>query len=208
VVVFHPFDSDRLKRTVADVEGDLGGFDAARGASLEKRRREVQTCCGCGDGTPLAREHRLITLGVEAVLFVAFYVWRQRCAANAIDDLVKVAIGFEANHAAARLAPVENFGGEFAPRELDPRAGQQSLPRANKRFPNKRLDSADEKDLYAPAEYRCASGGHADPPADQPGGKDAGVIQNKQITGTEMLGQLCEYRIGELAGCAIDYQQS
>jgi hypothetical protein len=163
------------------VQGEFGRFDPARCALIEKLPREVQSGGGRGDGASLAREHSLIALGVEAIFFVSFDVWRQWGPAYAVDDLVKVAVDFEANHSAARLPPVEHFGRKLSTRELDSRAREQRSSRTHQRFPNEWLDSADQKDLDASAGDRLASRSHAKPAPDQPRGKNASVIQNKQI---------------------------
>jgi hypothetical protein len=206
VVVLYPLDSDRLKSAVAHMQGELGGFDAPRGALREKLRSEVQPGgwrCNC---SPLAREHRLIALGVQPIFFVALDVRRQRCAADAVDDLVKVAFGFEAYDAPARVAPLENFGSQLASRKLDSRAGKQCSPRPNQRFPYKRFDSADQKDFDTTAKDGRASRGHSQSPTNQPRGKHSSVVKHEQVAIAKMLGQLREDRVRKLARHPIDYE--
>jgi hypothetical protein len=123
-VVLDSLDSHWLKRPVADVKSDLRDFDAATPQAVEQFRSEMQTCGWSGDGAPFARKYRLISLGVEAVFFVALDVRRKRRPADAIDDFVEVACCFKAHDTAAAFAPLEYFSGELAPGELNSRAWQ------------------------------------------------------------------------------------
>src|SRR2546427_20314 len=134
-----------------------------------------------GDGATFAREHSLIALGVEAVFFVALDVRRQRRAADAIDDFVKVTRGFKSNHSAAVLAPFDHFSSEFAPGEFNSRARQQGSAGSNQRFPYQRFLAAHKKDLDAPAQHRIASRRYPNAPANKPRWKDSRVVEDKQV---------------------------
>jgi hypothetical protein len=206
-MVFDPFDAYWLKRSVADMKGDLGDFDSCCAQAVEQLGSEVQPRGRSRYCAAFAREHSLISLGVETIFFVPFDVRRKRRAADTIDDFVEVARRFEAHYAAAAFAPLDHFSGELAACELDSPARRQSSSRLDQGFPNQRFDAAHEKDFDAPSEYRFASRSHAQPPADKPCRKDSSVVQHQQVSGAKVIRQLCEYRIDKLAARAIDHHQ-
>src|SRR5438094_149598 len=76
-VILDTLDADRLKRAIADVQGDLGERDAARLQRGNQRLAEVQACGRRGDRSTVVREQRLIAIMVIRPI-VALDVRRQR----------------------------------------------------------------------------------------------------------------------------------
>jgi len=166
VVFFDSLDSNRLKSAVADVQRDLRDLNAARSQPIEKRGRKVQAGGGRRYRASLASKDSLIAVGVEAIFFIPFDVGRQRRAADAIGDVVEVAVGFEANYPAAEIHPFHDFSGEFSAGELDARARQQRSSRLDQRLPDERLESTYKKHFDVPAQHGIAARSCSDSSAD------------------------------------------
>jgi hypothetical protein len=207
-VIFYALDPHRLKSPVPDVQGYFRRLDSACSKFFKQPFGEMEPGRGRGHRSALARENGLVPFGVEAVLFIALYVWRQRRPPDPINDLVKAAFAVKANYAPAELVPFDDFGRKSPAREFDLSARKQRFARANERFPHERLKAANQKDLNAPAQYLLAARGGPDPAADQARGKYSRIIQHEQIARSQELGQLSKYRVGEPVACAINDQQS
>src|SRR5690349_19687 len=146
-MIFDPFDSYRLKRTVADTQCNLYYFNSALARPIKQLAREVQPRgrrCHCA---ALAGVHGLIARRIKPVFFVALDVRRQRRAAYAVYYLVEIAINLETNYAAAELAPLNHFCGELAARKFDSRPRQKRFARSNERFPDQRLQAIHKKNF-------------------------------------------------------------
>ncbi len=59
-MVFHAVDAHRLKSPQTNVQGDLGGFDAALADAIENFGSEMETRGGSGNRSSLARVDGLI----------------------------------------------------------------------------------------------------------------------------------------------------
>jgi len=208
MMIFDLLDSHRLKRPVTDVQGDFGDFYAAISEAIKQLRGEVQAGGRGRYCATLACEDGLIPLGIQPVFFVSLDVWRERGAADPIDDFVEVARCLEADDASAPLAPLDHFSRKFASGELDAGSWNQRSSRLHKCFPYEWFDPADKKDLDAPAEHRLASRSHPQAAAYKPCRKYSSVVEDKQIAGSKMIRQRCENRIREIAACAVYDQQT
>jgi len=206
-MVFDSVYSHRLKRAVTNMQSDLGDFDSTRAQAVKQLGSEMQSRSRRRNRAPLARKDGLIAFGVKAVFFIAFDVRRKRSAADTIYDLVEVSFSFETDHAAAEITPFDHLSGELAACELDSRAWQQRFARLYQRFPNQRLDATHEKNFDAPTKHRLAAHSLPDSSSDQPCRKDSRVVENEQVAGIEVIGQLRKHRIDKRTGCAIDDHQ-
>ena len=101
-------DLDRLERSRADVQHDVGARDAARGERREQLRREVQPRRRRRDRSRFAREHRLVPLDVARGVG-PLDVRRQRNVSVSLDRLVEREVALEANDARSSLGHLENL---------------------------------------------------------------------------------------------------
>ncbi len=108
-------DTKRRECAEADVEGDVGYFDAFADESVEDLRREVQSGCGRGDGTALIGKDGLIALAI-GIGVVAMDVGRQRDVADLVEHgeevICRVREWRELEKTLAELAALDDFGFE------------------------------------------------------------------------------------------------
>src|SRR5436853_1635942 len=124
-VIFYSIYPHRLKSTIADVQSDLDYFHADFTNRIKERRSEMKSGRRRGDRASFLREHGLISLCIETVLFIALYIRRQWRPSDPVDDAVEVIGGFEPHDASAALTPFENFSRQLSTGELDSRARQK-----------------------------------------------------------------------------------
>lgn len=117
-VLFDLFDVDRLKRAQADVQGDLGRFDAAGAYFVQDLRSEVQSRRGGRDRAALAGVHRLITLPVVGTVG-ASEVGRQGDVAQALQRGEEIRRRGEAQAPFAVVSACHDLGQEFALPEFE-----------------------------------------------------------------------------------------
>jgi len=222
-VIFDALDADGLKRSQADVQRDFGGFNAAVADAVEDLRREVKAGGGSG--------YRSALFGVDGLIAVAIVrgvrardVGRQRDVADLIEcgeEIVHAMSGREADAALAefgagqdlslkfvaiRLAeeqafadadlasgtdqafPVIGMGGELT--------GQQNFDASVGDIAGRRIMSA-----YGVSAGACAA-------AIDPGGEDAGIVENDEVTGAQQVREVAELAIGIVAGCTLQVQHA
>ena len=85
MVIFDPFDTNRLERAISDVKGYFNQIDATTFDYAQQLCREVQSGGRGGNGSAFSSEYGLIAFGIEAVLFVPLDVWRQGSPPNPIN---------------------------------------------------------------------------------------------------------------------------
>jgi len=221
-VKFDLVDAYGLESSQADVERDFGGLDAALADAVEDFRGEVKAGGGSG--------YRSALLGIDSLIAFAIAgrvgardVGRERDVADAIEGgeegVGGLKGGREADAALAELGAGQDIGLQFvlfseekAFAYADLAAGtNQALPIVG--FGG---DLPGEQNLDAAVEEVAGCGivradglsAGAFAAAVEPGGKDAGIVEDYEIAGVQQVGEVAEKAIGIVAARALQVQHT
>jgi hypothetical protein len=135
LVIFDALDVDRLKRSQADVQGDIGGLDTALADPVEDFWCEMQASRGSRDRSTLLGVDGLIALAIVGGIR-ARNVRRERDVADAVEDWEEILNGLKANAALAEFSAGEDFGLQFIlPAEKQAFADADLAAGPNQAFP-------------------------------------------------------------------------
>ncbi len=209
-VILDLVDADWLESSQADVQGDLGGLDAALTDSVQNLRGEVETGGGRG--------YRSALLGIDGLIALAIVggirardVGRERYVADAIEGGEKIVVifeGVEADLALAELSTRQDFGLEFIGLQFILIAEEKAIADsdfaagANHALPIVGIgrELASEEDFDA-AESAFAA-------AIKAGGKDAGIVEDDEIAGLQNVGEFTEQAIRISAAGSLQVQHA
>ena len=104
----HTLNTERRKRSKPHVQRNARNLDALRRQRLKHLRRKMQSGCRRGDGTMLARKHRLVALAIGFCVVTA-NVGRQRHVANAIENCKEIGHLLKAQHPLTKLPTLQYF---------------------------------------------------------------------------------------------------
>jgi hypothetical protein len=217
-VVFDAVDADRLEGSQADVEGNLGGFDAALADAVEDGGSEVEAGRGSGDRSGGLGIDGLITLAVGGGIGAGDVGW-ERNVADAIEEseeivwigVVRSVERLEADAALSEFGAGEDLGLQIIVlSEEEAFADADLAAGANQALPIVGVggELAGQENFDASVK-KVAGGGIAR--ADglsvgafaatvETGGKDAGVVEDEQIAGVKQVGEVAELAVGITAG--------
>jgi len=220
-VILDLVDANRLEGSEADVERDFSGLDAAPADTAENLLSEMEAGGGGGYRSALLGVDGLIALAI-ARRVRAGNVGRERDMADAIEggeEVVHAGSGREADVALAELGAGEDLGLKFVlVTEEQALADAYLATGTNQAFPivgfggelpgEQNLDAAAQK--IAGCGIVRAEGLSAGALAAtiEPGGKDAGVVEDHEIAGPQQIGEVAEQAIGIVAAGALQVQQA
>lgn len=203
VDVFDAVDADGLEGAESDVEGDVGGLDAALFEGFEYFGREVEASGGRGDGAGLLGVDGLVALAVFGAVF-AMDVGRERDVADAVEGGVEVGDGLEADGALAMFAVGDDFCLETAVAEADDFSGENFAAGAHEGEPFPLGELLGEHDLDAAGGVMAGLGVESGALAVEARGDDAGVVEDEEVAGVKEGGKVAEVTVGEGSGGAIE----
>ena len=201
-VIFDALDADRLKGSQADVQGDIGGFDPPLADAVENFRGEMKSGGGGGDGAARVGIDGLIALAIAGRVR-ARNVRRERDVADAIEGGEEICDRLEADAALAKFSASQDLGLQFvafaeeqAFADADLAAGtDQAFPIVGvggKLSRQQHFDAAVEEiaGCGIVRTDRLSAGAFA--AAVEPGGKDAGVVEDHQVAGPQQIREIRE----------------
>jgi len=232
-VIFDATDANGLESSQANVEGDLGGLDATPADAVEDFWSEVKACGGSCDRSVLLGINGLVAIEI-ARRIGARDVRRKWDVADAAENgeevvctVVFVTVIFvmfsgkrlKADAAFAELAASENFGLQFVVlTEKKAFAHADFASGANQAFPIVWVSGklACEQDLNAATQkvtcrwiaraHRLRASAFA--AAIEPRRKDARVVKNDEVSGTQQIGKIAEEAIRVLAAGSLKMQHT
>ena len=207
LVLLDHFHSNRLKRSQSNMQGNLGGLDAALANALQNFRREVQA--------RRRRGHRAGRLGVDRLILLAIFgcvgavdVRRQRNVPDAVEDGEEIVDRIEAQMALAERPAPDDLGCQFVRRfvriaaEIDALAQaelaagmHQRLPfqrRSGELFRQQHLDFAAQKISCGRIFLRQPLRARAAAMSVQPRRQHLGIVEDQQIVGPQQLGKVAK----------------
>ncbi len=224
-VILDAVDADGLKGSEADMEGDFGGLDSALADAIEGFRGEMKA-----GGRGCYRSALLCVDGLIAFAIAggirARDVGRERDVADAIEggeESVHALNGLKADAALAEFGAGQDLGLKFFEIAIV-LAEEQSLADAyfaagaNQAFPIVGIggELAGQKNLDAAVEEiaggrivradRVSAGAFA--AAIEPGGKDAGVVEDHKIAGLQQVREIAEQAVGITAAGSLQMQHA
>ena len=225
-VILDAIDADRLECSEPDVQRDFGGLDAALTDSVENLRSEVKARSGRGYRSALLSIDGLIALAITGRIG-ARDVGRERDVADAIECGEKIIVileGLKADNALAELSARQNLGLKFSGLRFVLLAEEEAFADAdfaagtNQALPVVGIgcELAGEKNFDAAVKEiaggriacarRLSAGAFA--AAEESSGKDAGIVENYEITGLEKVGKFTEQAIRIAAAGSLQVQHA
>lgn len=232
-VIFDSIYANGLESPEADVEGDLGDFGATLADAIEDFWSEVKASGGSGDRSVLLGVNGLVAIEI-ARRIGAHDVGRKRDVADPAENgkevvfpviLVMVLFvmfsrkGLKANAAFAELGTGENFSLQFVVLSEKKAFAYANLASgANQTFPIVGVGGklAREQDLNPSLQKVARSGivradrlrASAFAATVEPRRKDAGVVEDDEIAGTQQIGEIAEQAIRVLATGSLKMQHA
>lgn len=224
-VILDAVDADRLEGSQADMEGDFGGLDSALADAVEDFRGEMKACGRSGDRSALLGVDGLIAFAIAGRIRTGD-VGRERDVADAIEggeEVVHALNGLKADAALAEFGAGQDIGLKFSEIAIV-LAEEQSFTDAyfaagaNQAFPIVGIGGklAGQKNLDAAVEEiagsrivradRVSAGAFA--AAMEPGGKDAGVVEDHEIAGLQQVWEIAEHAVGVAAAGSLQVQHA
>jgi hypothetical protein len=224
-VIFDSIHANGLESPQADVQGDLGGFDATLADAVEDCRSEVKAGSGSCDRPVLLGIDSLVALEI-ARRIGARDIGRKRDVADAVENRKEIVVavifsgeGLETDAAFAEFGAGKNFGLQFvvlaeekvfANTDLASGADQalpivglsgklarqQNLDAALQEVARRRIMRADRLSLCAFAA------------AVKPRRKDASVVKNNEIAGAQQIRKITELAITVASAISLKVQHS
>jgi hypothetical protein len=232
-VILDAVDADRLEGSQADVQSDVNGLDAALADSGEGFRGEVKAGGRGGYRSRLLGIDGLIALAIAGRIGAGDVGW-ERDVADAIESGEEVVVlvviivlivlivmpgGLKADVALAELGAGQNLGLKVvALTEEQVFAYADLAAGANQAFPIVRIggELAGQQNLDAAVEEvagrrivradRLSAGAFT--ATIEPGGKNAGVVEDYEIAGPQQVRKVAEQGIGIAAGGALQVQHA
>lgn len=189
-----------------DMQGEMGGFDAAGLELLKDPWGEVEAGRGCGYGPGVPGVDRLVSLpvGLRGGTFGTLDVGGQ--GQLAVEGSEVEDVGFEAELAMSLVVLGEDSGRKWGGRGTKVEEGAWADPfsRAEEGPPGPGRGFLEEEDFNGAAD--AATPVHFSSP--EPGGDDLGVVEDEEIPGVEMVEEGAELGEGPGAGRPVEDQQS
>lgn len=217
MMIFDGRHVDRLESAESDVERDFRGFDVAIAQAGENFSSEVKSCGRGGYGSALTSIDGLIAVAIGGGIGTR-NVGRKRNVADGIEGSEEILAGREADMALAEFSAGDDLGLElvvsvFGRAEEKMLADGDLAPRADKTFPfiGIMAELASKEDL-GPSVEKIPCGGipRANGLRVESGAtrietrrKDARVVEDNEIVGTEKMGEIAELAVGKcFVSCA------
>ncbi len=205
LVILDAIDADRLESSQADVQRDPGGLDAALTDSVENLRGEVETGGGRGYRSPL--------LGIDGLIAIAIVggirardVGRERDVADAIEGREKIIHalgGLKTDVALAELSARQDFSLEFnLIAEEKAFADSDFAAGANQALPIVGIG----RELASEEDFDAA--GSAFAAAIKPGRKNAGIVEDDEIAGSQKVGEFTKQGVRIAAANPLQAQHA
>jgi hypothetical protein len=205
-VLFNFFDAHWLKGSESNVERDLCRFDAAFMEAGKNFRCEMKAGGRSSDRSALAGVYSLVAVSVGSGV-VSCDVWRQRNVANPFLACEKIVDGSEADVAFSKFSSGDDLCPEFVSVTKKKMLADHDLTAgADQAFPVVRfaLELTREENFHAPVKEISRSwivrtdglGLKTCTASIEAGRKNARIVKDDQIVGTQQLGKITKSTVG------------
>ena len=220
-VILDALDPDWLEGSQADVQRDVDSLDVALTDSVEALGCEVKTRSGGCHRSALLGIDGLVALAIAEGIRTSDVGW-ERDVANAIEnseEIFHARRGLEANVALAESGAGHNLGLQFILiAEEEAFADSDFAPGTNQALPivgigaklagQKNFDAAVEEITGCRISRAKRLRADAFAAAEEPGGKDAGVVENEEIAGLQQLREVAKQLVEIATAGSLEVQHA